>query len=76
MHSICLRHILEDNRKCNTDIQFTIHMNSSIKLVRNLLYNRKLVAHLLAAIKHFHLQVFELSASDDLRLIVSKAPRS
>lgn len=32
--------------------------------------------HLLAAIKHFHLQVFELPASDDMRLIVSKAPRS
>ncbi len=32
--------------------------------------------HLLAAIEHFHLQVFELPASDDLRLIVSKAPRS
>jgi len=32
--------------------------------------------HLLAAIKHFHLQVFELPAADDLRWIVSQAARS
>ncbi len=32
--------------------------------------------HLLAAIEHFHLQVFELPAADDLRLIASNSPRS
>lgn len=32
--------------------------------------------HLLAAIKHFHLQIFELPAADDLRLLVSKEERA
>lgn len=32
--------------------------------------------HLLAAIEHFHLQVFELPTADDLRLIASNSPRS
>lgn len=31
--------------------------------------------HLLAAIKHFHLQVFELPAADDLRLLVMQESR-
>ncbi|WP_312338185.1 mechanosensitive ion channel domain-containing protein [Sphingobacterium sp.] len=30
--------------------------------------------HLMAAIKHFHLQIFELPASDDLKLLVANEP--